>query len=78
MGAEDGQEMNESPQNPSSNQLRPGGAEDQLRVAVDRSGYPLKAAVGDLLRPDHSVFEECGYVDRDTKELRAVYPTVSD
>jgi hypothetical protein len=64
--------MSKSPSNPTANQLRPGLTLDQLGVAVERSGYPLQAVVGDALRPQFMVHEEWSYVDRNTRELRAV------
>jgi hypothetical protein len=45
---------------------------DQLQAAVDRSGYPLQSVVGDLLRPEFVVHEEWSYIDRNTRELRAI------
>jgi len=71
--------MDQAPKNPATNQLGPGLTEDQVRVAVEKSGYPLQTIVGVLLRskPDSNkekfrVQEEWSFVDRDTKELRAI------
>ena len=71
--------MEQAPHNPAGNQLGAGLTEDQIRDAVAKSGYPLQTIVGDLLRSkvvaedaNFQVQEEWSYVDRDTKELRAV------
>ena len=71
--------MDHTADNPTSNQLGPGLTEDQLRVAVERSGFPLQTIVGNLLRskPDANeekfcVQDEWSFVDRDTKELRTI------
>lgn len=71
--------MDHAPNNPATNQLGPGLTEDQVRVAVERSGYPLQTIVADLLRskPDANrekflVQEEWSFVDRDTDELRTI------
>jgi hypothetical protein len=71
--------MNNSPENPSTNQLGPGLTEDQVLGAVVKSGYPLQTVVGDILRAKLAdikamfrVQEEWSYIDRDTKELRTI------
>ena len=71
--------MNQGPNNPTANQLGAGISEDQIRGAVEKSGYPLQTIVGDLLRfkpvaddANFQVQEEWSYLDRDTKELRTV------
>jgi hypothetical protein len=64
--------MNQHPNNPASNQLRAGVAMDQLRDAVEKSGYPLQTEIGDLLRKSFSAQEEWCYVDRDSGDLRSI------
>jgi hypothetical protein len=64
--------MNDSIQNPASNQLGAGLTDAQVLGAVQKSGYPLQTIVGDTLRSDFFVQEEWSYIDRDTKELRTI------
>lgn len=61
--------------------LGPGVTEEQLRKAIERSGYPLQTYVGQNLRsrqPEQvwksqfSVIDEWSYVDRDTGDLRSI------
>jgi hypothetical protein len=58
--------------NPTTNQLRSGITEEEIRLAVDESGYPLQVFVADGLRESFSVSEEWAYIDRDTGELRSM------
>ena len=71
--------MNQAQDNPEANTLGAGLTEDQIRSAVDKSGYPLQTIVADLLRfkpvadeENFRVQEEWSYVDRDTKEVRSI------
>jgi hypothetical protein len=64
--------MNNAPQNPASNQLGPGLNEAQVLGAVEKSGYPLQTIVGGILDSSFDVQQEWCYVDRDSKELRAI------
>ena len=64
--------MNSAQQNPAGNQLKTGVTEDQVRVAVEGSGYPLQTIVADILKSNFYVQQEWCYVDRDSKELRAI------
>jgi hypothetical protein len=64
--------MNNAPQNPASNQLGPGLNEAQVLGAVEKSGYPLQSIVGGILDSSFNVQHEWCYVDRDSKELRAI------
>lgn len=71
--------MDHTADNPASNVLGPGLTENQVRVAVERSGYPLQTIVGNLLRSkpnanneNFCVQEEWSFVDPDTKELRTI------
>lgn len=64
--------MDTSRDNPAGNKIGPGITDDQLRQAVEKSGYPLQSVVGDVLRASFSVQDEWCYVDRDSKELRAI------
>ena len=50
-------------------QLGPGITIDQLRTAVDESGYPLQIFVSDLLHESYRVEEEWSYVDSDSGDL---------
>ncbi|MBI4192466.1 MAG: hypothetical protein HY525_18255 [Betaproteobacteria bacterium] len=69
--------MNQASNNPPSNQLGAEVNDDQLRSAIEKSGYPLQTIVGNMLRskPESSeakfgVQEEWGFIDQDTKKLR--------
>src|SRR5665647_858773 len=71
--------MNQATDNPAANQLGPGLTDDQVRIAVERSGYPLQTIVGNLLRSkpyfkgeEFRVQDEWCFVDRDTQELRTI------
>lgn len=64
--------MNSTQQNPAANQLGAGVTEDQVRGAVDKSGYPLQTTVADILKSRFYVQQEWCYVDRHSKELRAI------
>ena len=64
--------MNSAQQNPAANQLGAGVTEDQVRGAVERSGYPLQTIVAEILKSKFHVQQEWCYVDRDSKELRAI------
>lgn len=63
--------MKQTPGNPPSNQLGPGLNTDQVRNAVDKSGYPLQTVVSTMLRRSFGVQEEWSYLDRDSGELRS-------
>lgn len=45
---------------------------DQLRAAVEKSGYPLQTEIGRLLRRSFFTQDEWCYVDRDSGELRTI------
>jgi hypothetical protein len=68
--------MDETTNNTPLNQLGPGVTEEQVRNAIDKSGYPLQMYVSDLFRSKpgkkepFAVTEEWCFVDRDTQELR--------
>jgi len=71
--------MNQAPSNPVTNQIGVGVTEEQIRAAVEKSGYPLQTTAGDLLRSEpveeaekFRVQEEWSFLDRDTKELRNI------
>jgi hypothetical protein len=64
--------MNNSSDNPPSNQLGPGLNEAQVLGAVERSGYPLQTVVASVLGSSFGVKQEWCYIDRDSKELRAI------
>ncbi|HKZ03128.1 MAG TPA: hypothetical protein VJ180_12860 [Pyrinomonadaceae bacterium] len=71
--------MNQAEGNPPSNQLGTGLNEQQVKEAVEASGYPLQLWVGDIFRNHAPIGEEifqvqdewC-FIDRDTKELRNI------
>jgi hypothetical protein len=58
--------------NPTTNQIGAGISEEEIRVAVDESGYPLQIFVADILRQSFGVSEEWAFIDRDTGELRSM------
>jgi hypothetical protein len=72
--------MHTAENNPTSNQLGSGISEDDISKAVSKSGYPLQTVIAGLLRklralPGRETFhvqEEWGYIDRDSRELRAI------
>jgi len=65
--------MKQSSNNPTTNCLSSGIDEIAVSLAVERSGYPLQTIVGGLLREKKFyVQEEWGYIDRTSKELRAI------
>lgn len=64
--------MRQDPTNPARNSLSPSVNEGELLSAIEASGYPLQGIVADKLRPLFDVFEEWGYLDRDTKEHRSL------
>jgi hypothetical protein len=64
--------MNSSADNPAANVL--GAGLDELKVtnAVEKSGYPLQTVVREILEEDFYSENEWCYVDRDSKDLRAI------
>lgn len=58
--------------NPESNQLPTGISETELVNAIEASGYPLQGIVASKLDSHFSVTEEWGYIDRDSKDHRAL------
>jgi hypothetical protein len=64
--------MNSCPNNPGTNGIGAGVTDQQIIEAIEKSGYPLQTAVGDILRSRFGVQDEWSYVDRDTKELRTI------
>lgn len=71
--------MEASPKNPGSIELGPGVSEEQVRTAIEKSGYPLQSVIGNLLRSTggkyHDSFfvqEEWCYQDEDSKDLRTI------
>ena len=58
--------------NPSGNRLPAGIEADELRAAINKSGYPLQARVAAQLEGSFSVIEEWGYIDRESKETRSL------
>jgi hypothetical protein len=64
--------MKQSPQNPSSNRLPSGVKAEALHNAIIKSGYPLQLEVAANLDGRFLVIEEWGYLDRETKEPRAL------
>ena len=62
-----------SRRNTHTNELPQGVTEEQIQVAIERSGYPLQGVVAALLASRMtSVQEEWSYIDRDTGALRAL------
>lgn len=64
--------MKSAPENPQGNVLPPGIHPGGLARALELSGYPLQGIVAGMLEPEFHVIEEWGYIDRDTKEHRAL------
>lgn len=65
--------MNQSENNPNSNQLNAGVTEALVLDAVRRSGYPLQTFIADLLRENQlGVQEEWSFIDKDLGDLRAL------
>jgi hypothetical protein len=64
--------MNQAPNNPPGNGLAAGATPELVVDAIARSGYPLQVAVATTLRKQMMVHEEWAYLDRDTKDLRAL------
>lgn len=64
--------MKQSANNPSTNQLGNGLSEEAIATAVEKSGYPLQTIIANALRQSFHVQEEWSYLDKDTKELRAI------
>jgi hypothetical protein len=64
--------MKQAPNNPRSNALIAGTTDALVADAISRSGYPLQVIVATLLRDQMMIHEEWAYLDRDTKELRAL------
>lgn len=64
--------MQQAEYNPEENKLPGGVSEDQLRKAVERSGYPLQRSIGEQLRAWFDVAEEWGYVDREKEDQRSL------
>ena len=61
-----------APNNPDGNCLSKGVSVDAVQAAIDKSGCPLQTVLGNLLRDDFAVQDEWSFLDRDTKELRAI------
>lgn len=64
--------MKSVPENPCGNVLPPGVHPEGLAKALELSGYPLQGIVARMLEAQCHVIEEWGYIDRDTKEHRAL------
>ncbi|HEX3529700.1 MAG TPA: hypothetical protein VH988_21795 [Thermoanaerobaculia bacterium] len=64
--------MTKTDGNPDSNRLQAGVSAEQLEAAVRKSGYPLQRVVAEELLRDFNVSEEWGYLDRESREHRAL------
>jgi hypothetical protein len=64
--------MKTTANNPKGNSLGPGIKEEKLAKAIASSGYPLQSLIADYLRKNCTVQEEWSFIDRDTKEMRAL------
>jgi hypothetical protein len=60
------------PENPEANRLLAGVSVEHLEEAIRVSGYPLQRVVAQELQSVFSVTEEWGYLDRGSKEHRAL------
>lgn len=64
--------MKTTDNNPKGNSLGPGVKEELVLGAINHSGYPLQSIIADYLRKNCAIQEEWSFIDRDTKELRAL------
>src|ERR1051325_9310089 len=64
--------MRESEINPDANHLPNAITESQLADAIKASGYPLQTLVAECLKSHFGLRHEWAYLDRQTKELRAI------
>ncbi len=64
--------MREHSNNPTENKLGPGINPDDVRNAVQRSGYPLQTLIAEALRSEFTVQQEWSYLDRDSQEVRNI------
>jgi hypothetical protein len=62
--------MKSAPENPASNKLPAGVSDEQVHVAISKSGYPLQTIVSTHLRPNFHVQEEWSYID--SESLRTI------
>jgi hypothetical protein len=76
--------MEEHVDNPSTNVLGPGVSPDDLKAAIERSGYPLQSTVVDLVlaqmsddKYDWSVQEEWAFLDADASQVRQLDAFIS-
>jgi len=58
--------------NPPTNVLGAGVDERDLAAAIEHSGYPLQTVTANSLRSSFAVQDEWAYIDRDTREPRAI------
>jgi hypothetical protein len=64
--------MDESENNPTGNKLASSVNEPNLVQAIASSGYPLQGIVTEKLVDNFGIYEEWGYIDRDSKEHRTL------
>jgi len=64
--------MKSSKNNPNSNALGAGLNENQIDVAISKSGYPLQLEIARVLKPKFGITEEWGYIDKITQEFRSL------
>ncbi|MFJ9563613.1 hypothetical protein ACIRQQ_26685 [Streptomyces fuscichromogenes] len=58
--------------NPEGNALKAGVTIENLKQAIEKSGYPLQTSVFELLESDFSIQQEWGFRDRLTGDMRAI------
>lgn len=64
--------MKEAQGNPKTNAIGAGITDEDVLVAIKKSGYPLQTIIASNLRPEFQVQEEWSYIDRDTDDLRTI------
>jgi hypothetical protein len=76
--------MDEHVENPSTDVLGPGISSDDLKAAIERSGYPLQSTAVDLVlaqmsddKYNWSVQEEWAYLDADVSQVRQLDAFIS-
>lgn len=64
--------MKSAKDNPKTNNLNPGISEQDVELAIKKSGYPLQTIIANKLRKKFYCQEEWSFIDRKTKEIRSL------
>lgn len=64
--------MKSAKDNPKSNSLNPGVSDQDVDLAIKKSGYPLQTIIANKLRKKFYCQEEWSFIDRKTKEIRSL------